>query len=53
MLFWFKRQKSKKLTDNNRAKNISKQMHSPYDTNGSYTGTSAKFEKPVQDADDL
>lgn len=52
MLFKFK-QKRKKLTEKNRAKDITKQMHSPYDTNGSYTGTSAKFEKPVQDADDL
>ena len=47
------RQKGKKLNESNRANDIKKQMHSPYDTNGSYTGTSAKFEKPVQDADDL
>ena len=51
MLFKFKT--DKKLKEQNRAKDVAKQMHSPYDTNGSYTGTSDKFEKPVQDADDL
>ncbi len=28
-------------------------MRSQYDVNGSYTGTPADGEKPVQDADDL
>ena len=28
-------------------------MRSPYDVNGSYTGTPENGEKPVQDADDL
>ena len=28
-------------------------MRSPYDVNGSYTGTPADGEKQVQDADDL
>ena len=28
-------------------------MRSPYDVNGSYTGTPSDGEKPVQDADDL
>ncbi len=28
-------------------------MRSPYDVNGSYTGTPEDGEKPVQDADDL
>ena len=30
-----------------------KSMRSPYDVNGSYTGTPADGERPVQDADDL
>ena len=30
-----------------------KAMRSPFDVNGSYTGTAADGEKPVQDADDL
>ncbi len=30
-----------------------KPMRSPYDVNGSYTGTPADGERPVQDADDL
>lgn len=28
-------------------------MKSPYDVNGSYTGTGPDGDKPVQDADDL
>lgn len=30
-----------------------KAMRSPFDVNGSYTGTPQDGEKPVQDADDL
>ena len=52
MLFKRKDKKLKKVKQN-RAKDIAKQMHSPYDKNGSYTGTSADYEEPVQDADDL
>ena len=34
-------------------KRKAKPMRSPYDVNGSYTGTPSEGEKPVQDADDL
>ena len=30
-----------------------KAMHSPYDVNGSYTGTAEDWDRPIQDADDL
>ena len=36
-----------------KGKKSAEPMHSPYDVNGSYTGTPQGGGKPVQDADDL